>query len=103
MAMKQLLIRVPDDVHRRLAARAAKEGRSLNAVATEMLDTAVDVVPEDVQSVLRARAAAAGLLRSLDAKPSTASDTPSLDEVRLALRSVALTAIELIDEQRGFR
>ncbi|MGH9120959.1 MAG: FitA-like ribbon-helix-helix domain-containing protein, partial [Acidimicrobiales bacterium] len=29
--MKQLLLRVPDDVHRRLAARAARDGRSLNA------------------------------------------------------------------------
>lgn len=101
--MKQLLIRVPDDVHRRLSARAAKEGRSVNAVATEMLDTAVDVVPDDVQSVLQARAAAAGLLRSLEAKQSTAAAAPGINEIRHALRSVTSSAAELIDDQRGGR
>ena len=42
VAVKQLLLRVPDDVHRRLAARAVREGRSVNAVATEILDAAAD-------------------------------------------------------------
>lgn len=65
--MKQLLLRVPDDVHRRLAARAAREGRSINAVATELLDLAADVDQGDRRSRLRARAAAAGLLRSAPA------------------------------------
>jgi plasmid stability protein len=35
--MKQLLLRVPEDLHRRLALRAGREGRSMNAVATEIL------------------------------------------------------------------
>jgi predicted HicB family RNase H-like nuclease len=38
--LKQLLLRVPEDVHRRLAARAKREGRSVNALATEILDAA---------------------------------------------------------------
>jgi plasmid stability protein len=42
-AMKQLLLRVPDDVHRRLAMRAAREGRSVNALATELLDLGAGV------------------------------------------------------------
>ena len=29
--MKQVLLRMPEDIHRRLVARAAREGRSLNA------------------------------------------------------------------------
>ena len=71
--MKQLLLRVPDDVHRRLAARAARDGRSVNAVATEILDAAVDADEGDRRARLRATAAATGLLRSLPAKRVTAA------------------------------
>jgi plasmid stability protein len=69
--MKQLLLRVPDDVHRRLAARAARDGRSVNAVATEILDAAVDADEGDRRARLRATAAATGLLRSVPAKAVT--------------------------------
>jgi plasmid stability protein len=69
--MKQLLLRVPDDVHRRLAARAARDGRSVNALATEILDAAVDADEGDRRARLRAIAAATGLLRSLPAKSIT--------------------------------
>ncbi len=62
--MKQLLLRVPDSLHRRLAARAARAGRSINAVANEILDTAVDADEGDRRARLRARAAAIGGLRS---------------------------------------
>ena len=62
--MKQLLLRVPDDLHRRLATRAARADKSVNAVANEILDTAVDSDNGDRRSRLRARAAALGLLRS---------------------------------------
>jgi hypothetical protein len=50
------------DLHRRLAARAGREGRSLNAVATEILDAAADADHGDRKARARARAAAAGLL-----------------------------------------
>jgi plasmid stability protein len=96
--MKQLLLRVPENVHARLAARAAKEGRSINSVATEMLDTAIDVVPSDPQTVVRARAAAAGLLRSPGVE---LRDAPPLATVRESLRGITLSALDLIDEQRG--
>jgi plasmid stability protein len=66
-AVKQILLRVPDDVHRRLASRAAREGRSVNAVATELLDLAADADLGDRRARLRAKAAAAGLLREFDA------------------------------------
>ena len=62
--MKQLLLRVPDDIHRRLAARAARAGRSVNAVANEILDAAVDADEGDRRTRLHARAAALGVLRS---------------------------------------
>jgi len=62
--MKQLLLRVPDEVHRRLTARAARHGRSVNAVATEILDAAVDADEGDRRARLRARAATLGILRA---------------------------------------
>jgi len=62
--MKQLLLRVPDDIHRRLAARAARAGRSVNAVANEILDAAVDADEGDRRARLHARATALGVLRS---------------------------------------
>lgn len=68
-AMKQLLLRVPEDVHRRLAARAGREGRSLNAVATEILDATADSDQGGRRARLRAAAVAAGTLREGQAKP----------------------------------
>ncbi len=62
--MKQLLLRVPDDIHRRLTARAARAGQSVNAVANEILDAAVDADEGDRRTRLRARAMALGVLQS---------------------------------------
>ena len=62
--MKQLLLRVPDDIHRRLVARAARAGQSVNAVANEILDAAVDADEGDRRTRLHARATALGMLRS---------------------------------------
>ena len=71
--MKQLLLRVPDEVHRRLTARAARDGRSVNSVATEILDAAADADEGDRRERLRARAATLGILRATTAKPVTAA------------------------------
>lgn len=60
--MRQLLLRVPDELHARLAARAAREGRSVNQVAGEILDAAADADRGDARTRLRARAAANGSL-----------------------------------------
>lgn len=71
--MKQLLLRVPEDIHRRLAARAEREGRSVNAVATEMLDAAAESDQGDRRARLRAAAAAAGTLRPAQARRVSAA------------------------------
>lgn len=63
--MKQLLLRVSDDLHRRLTARAAREGRSVNALASEILDAAADADAADRQAQLRAKAAELGMLVTL--------------------------------------
>lgn len=61
--MKQVLLRVPDDVHQRLAERAAAERRSVNALATELLDRAVDAgAGTSERTRLLARARRLGLL-----------------------------------------
>jgi plasmid stability protein len=40
--MRQLIARIDDDLHRRLKERAAREGRPLNDLVTEVLAAAVD-------------------------------------------------------------
>lgn len=76
------MLRVPDDLHRRIAARAAREGRSVNQVASEILDAAADADRGDRQAQVRARAAALGFLREVPAMPTTP------EERRAALESV---------------
>lgn len=66
--MRQLLLRVPDTLHERISARAAREGRSVNQVATEILDGAADADSGSRRDRLRARAAATGLLRQAPAQ-----------------------------------
>jgi plasmid stability protein len=72
--MKQLLLRVPDEIHRRLTARAARDGRSVNALATEILDVAADADEGDRRARLRAKAAILGI--------SSATPAPSVSAAR---------------------
>ncbi|HVX19142.1 MAG TPA: Arc family DNA-binding protein [Acidimicrobiales bacterium] len=61
--MKQLLLRVPEELHQRLTERARRSGRSVNAVANEILDAAADVDQGGRRERLRARATAVGVAR----------------------------------------
>jgi plasmid stability protein len=96
--VKQILLRVPDDVHRRLAARAAREGRSVNAVATELLDLTADADQGDRRSRLRATAAAAGVLRG-----ARSADLPSVRRRHIieSTRGLGPIADALIAAERG--
>ncbi|MGH2873611.1 MAG: hypothetical protein ACRDL5_14265 [Solirubrobacteraceae bacterium] len=49
-------------MHRRLTARAAREGRSVNALATQILEAAGEADRGDRRAQVRAAAAAAGTL-----------------------------------------
>jgi len=60
--VKQLLLRVPDELHERLARRSIPEGTSVNALATGVLDVAVTDVARDPRSIGRARASGRGFL-----------------------------------------
>lgn len=65
--MHQMLLRVPDDLHSRLVERARKSGRSINALANEILDQGVADESGDARAALRARAQRLGVLASKSA------------------------------------
>ena len=97
--MKQILLRVPDDIHQRLAARAADSGRSVNSLATTILDTAIGGETGDRRSRLKARAAALDLLGPTGQTPTQA------DEVREAAiastHGLGPVLDAILDEDRG--
>lgn len=95
--MKQLLLRVPPDVHRRLAARAEREGRSVNALATEILDAAAEGDVGDRRARLRAAAAAAGSLRSSQRRSVSAARRR---RVLASTRGLGPQVDRLLDEDR---
>jgi plasmid stability protein len=72
--MRQLLLRVPDDLHERIAARAAREGTSVNQLASDILDAAADADRGGRRVRLRAQAAASGLLGQATAAEVSQSD-----------------------------
>lgn len=98
--MKQLILRVSPDLHRRIAARAAREGKSVNAWVSSLLDATVDAdVAEDRQTRADAKAAALGMLVVYD-------DIPEYDEETLrrseeALRTLAPEALRILNEDRS--
>jgi hypothetical protein len=98
--VKQLILRVSPDLHRRIAARAAREGKSVNAWVTQLLGASVDAdVAEDRQARADAKAAALGMLVVYD-------DIPEYDEEtrrrgREALRELAPEALRILNEDRS--
>jgi plasmid stability protein len=72
--VRQVLLRVPDDLHARLVERAQRSGRSLNTVATEILDRGVADESSDSRAALRARARRLGVLASRPAAPMSPAD-----------------------------
>lgn len=93
ICVKQLLLRVPDDLHQRLTALAADSGRSVNALATTILSEAAGEQAGSRRARLRARAAAL----NVQAAPATASGAP--DASAPSLPAVARSAA--IESTRG--
>jgi hypothetical protein len=103
MSMKQLLLRVPEDLHRRIRARAAREGRSMNAVAGTMLDAATDAdlsAPPTPQERLRARARALGMLSEVPARPVSKAER---DRIIASTRGIGKVLDRIIAEDREDR
>jgi antitoxin FitA len=95
--MRQLIARITDDLHRRLKARAAAEGRSLNALVTEALSSAVD--NDDQRSRLRARLEA----HSLRVVPPAPRHVPSRDRAIAVTRGAGDAASRALTEERARR
>lgn len=92
------MLRVPEELHRRLMARAAREGCSLNAFATGVLAAAADADGADRSTRLRATAAAQGLLHHVEAAPISPERR---DEVLNSFRGIGEQVDRLLDEDRG--
>jgi len=96
--MKQLLLRVPEDLHRRLAARARREHRSVNALAGGILDAAVDAADRgDRRARLRAAAIASGIAGAVPARAVGATRRRRIIE---STRGLGAQVDRLIDEER---
>lgn len=97
--VKQLLLRVPDDLHRRLALRASHEGRSVNALATEVLQVAADVDPGSRRDRLRMRVAALGLAPGQAHRAPTSSDAERRAAVA-AMEGLGPIIDRILDDER---
>jgi plasmid stability protein len=95
--MKQLLLRVPDELHRRLTARAARDQRSVNALATEILDASTDIDLGDRRDRLRARATSLGVLRDRAARPVSATRRRG---VLASTKGAGPVVDQLLDDER---
>lgn len=95
--VKQLLLRVPEDLHRRLALRAGREGRSMNAVATEILGAVSEDEQADRRARLRAAAAAAGMLR---ATPSSRMSVTRRSRIVASTRGLGQQVDRLLADER---
>jgi len=101
--MKQVLLRVPDDVHQRLAERAAAEHRSVNALATELLDRGVDNgAGASERSRLVARARRLGLLAEApnDQRPPDMDPSRARDAAAKASKGIGPLLDGLLDDGR---
>lgn len=98
--MKQLIIRVSPELHQRIAARAVREGKSVNAWVRDLLEVSVDAdVAEDRQARADAKAAALGMLVVYD-------DIPEYDEETLrrgeeAWRELGPEVLRILNEDRS--
>jgi plasmid stability protein len=99
--MRQLTLRVPDDLASRLRDVAALQGRSVNGLATAVLSAAVDPELEgDEAARVRARLERAGLLAEVT---PTAGSRPPAERVAAARRraGTGTPLSDLVAEGRG--
>ncbi|HYZ09518.1 MAG TPA: hypothetical protein VE709_13230 [Pseudonocardiaceae bacterium] len=81
--MRQLLLRIPDDLHARISERARRSGRSANAIVSEMLENGVADESGDSRALLRAKARRLGVLATAPASPvGPAARRAGLDSMR---------------------
>jgi HicB-like protein involved in pilus formation len=97
--MKQLILRVSEDLHRRIAARADREGMSMNKWLNHIVAATVDAdVAEDRQTRLRAKAASLGILARIEAPDMTEEERRLARE---AFEALAPEVVRIIEEDRS--
>jgi len=98
--VKQLILRVSPELHQRIAARAAREGKSVNAWVSQLLDATVDAdVAEDRQVRANAKAAELGMLVVYGDIPDYDEETRR--EGRKVLEELAPEIIRILEEDRS--
>jgi len=95
--MRQLITRIDDDLHAQLKCRAKAEGRSINALVTELL--ADRVMAAQTRVGIRHRARTAGSL----VVPPMPRWIPPRDEVHLATRGSGRSVSEALEAERSAR
>lgn len=97
--MKQLILRVSEDLHRRIAARADREGMSMNKWLNHIVDATVDAdIAEDRQTRLTAKAAELGILARIEAPDMTEEEARLARE---AFEALAPEVVRIIEEDRS--
>ncbi len=94
--MRQLLLRIPDDLHARLTGRARRSGRSANVIATELLEQGVADESGDARAALRARARRLGVL----AAPTPAAPAVDRTEALESMRGIGPVLDQLLADGR---
>lgn len=95
--MRQLLVRIDDELHRRLKARASAEGRSANRLVNELLEEAL--AESSGPAALRARLERAGRL----VRPRTVAGALSRDAAIEGTRGAGRSASEALEAERDRR
>lgn len=98
--MKQLLLRVPDELHARLAAQARAKGTSVNALATDILGLGIDPANLTRTDRLRLKLMEIGEIRGTGKLPPPPSPEllATLEAIRAAEHS---DDVDDIDWHRG--
>lgn len=91
--MKQLLLRVPEDLHARLAERARASGTSVNALATRILGLGIDPSSLSRRDRLRLKLIAIGTVGRNRPQPKEPERSPLTPEERVAIRQRALDSM----------
>lgn len=94
---RQLITRIDEELHRKLKALAADEGRSLNALVTEILSGAVGGT--DGRALVRARADAIGIR----VVPRPERRPPSREAAIAATRGAGTAVSAALSEERSRR